>query len=222
MRTKITALLLLTLFIAPLPAQKKVLFGGKDLTNWYAYNAVNLKNERADEVFPVEKHLMRLRGKNPGYLMSNQSFTNFRLTALFRWNPDKDIVKLSKTRNSGLMYLVPDTAKDMLWCTGIQYQIKEKSTGDFIFLGGVTAEIDGKKTTAGKSMVYPKTQEAEKLVGKWNKLEITVRNGTIVQKLNGKVVNTAKNPSVTSGRVLLQYEGYPVDFKKIIVQELKW
>ncbi len=221
MRTKITALLLLTLFLTPLQAQKKVLFGGKELTNWYAYNAVSLKHERADEVFPVEKHLIRLRGKNPGYLMSNQSFTSFKLTAQYRWNPEKDIVKLSKTRNSGLMYLVPDTAKDMLWCTGIQYQIKEKSTGDFIFLGGVTAEIDGKETTAGKSMAYPKIQEAEKPVGKWNKLEITVRNGTIVQKLNGKIVNTAKNPSVTSGRVLLQYEGYPVDFKNIIVHEFK-
>jgi len=118
------------------------------------------------------------------------------------------------------MYLVPDTAVDKLWCTGIQFQIKEKNTGDFIFLGGVTTEIDGKKTVGGKSVVYPKTLDAEKKYGEWNKIEIIVQNGIIIQKLNGKTVNKTQNPSVNSGRILLQYEGYPIDFKNIIIKKL--
>ena len=152
--------------------------------------------------------------------MSQQSFSEFRLTAEFRWNTDSTYAKASKNKNSGLMYLVPDTARDMLWCTGIQYQIKPHYTGDFIFLGGVTAEINGQKTQPGKSVSYPKILEAEKSPGQWNKIEIIYHDGSILQKLNGKVVNKAAHPSVTHGRILLQYEGYPIDFRKIVITEL--
>ena len=220
MNAKIIFFALCCVFSFSLSAQKVILFGGENLKQWYAFEPQSGKHDHAEELFHVENRLIRFYGNKPGYLMSRQSFSEFRLTAEFRWNIDSTYVKASKNKNSGLMYLVPDTARDMLWCTGIQYQIKPQYTGDFIFLGGVTAEINGQKTQPGKSVSYPKILEAEKSPGQWNKIEIIYHDGSILQKLNGKVVNKAAHPSVTHGRILLQYEGYPIDFRKIVITEL--
>lgn len=199
-----------------LSAQTVSLFNGKDLRHWYAFEPSKGRHDNAREVFTVEKGLIRFCGNKAGYLMSKKSFSNFKLTAEYRWNLDTvKFAQKSNIKNSGIMYLVPDTAKDEFWPKGIQYQVKEGYTGDFIFLNNVTALINGKETTAGKSMIYTRFADAEKPIGQWNKVEITVRNGVVVQKLNGKIVNKAENPSVKSGRILLQYEGYPIDFRRI-------
>ncbi|MGC3977379.1 MAG: DUF1080 domain-containing protein [Paludibacteraceae bacterium] len=219
MRTKTRILLLCTLFPIFLSAQTVHLFNCKGLDNWYAFDAATGNRLSALELFSVEKKCLRLYGKKAGYLMSKQSFANFKLSAQFKWNTDSSFSKSSKTKNSGIMYLVPDTAKDALWPAGIQFQIKSGSTGDFILLCGVTCEIDGKTTTAGKSVIYSKTADAEKKMGKWNSIEIIVKDNIVTQKLNGKVVNKANNPSVNRGRTLLQYEGYPIDFRKIKMEE---
>ncbi len=192
------------------------LFNGKDLRHWYAFESVGGRHDNAGEVFQVENNLIRLYGKEAGYLMSKKSFSNFKLTAEYRWNLDTlKFTQKNTIKNSGIMYLVPDTVKDEFWPAGIQCQIKQGYTGDFIFLNNVTAHIHGKETTAGKSVIYTRFADAEKPAGQWNKVEITFRNGVITQKLNGKTVNKAENPSLSSGRILLQYEGYPIDFRRI-------
>lgn len=113
------------------------------------------------------------------------------------------------------MYLVPADTPDTLWPKGIQFQIKEGSTGDFILLQQVTLNIQGKTTEPGNSLVMKCFEEASKPAGEWNTLVVTSSKGKITQELNGKVVNEGTNPSVTEGRILLQYEGFPIDFRKV-------
>ena len=201
-------------------AQKKVaLFNQKDLTGWYAFEPKTGKHVNASDVFSVENNMIRLYGKDAGYLMSLESFENFQLTAEFRWNTDASFVRKSDNRNSGLMYLVPNEATDELWPKGIQFQIKEKATGDFILLQGVTLNVNGTKTIAGKSVESKFFKNAEKPVGEWNKIKITVKNGTVTQRLNGKIVNKGTDATVKEGRILLQYEGFPIDFRKVTIKK---
>ena len=203
-------------------AQKKInLFNEKDLTGWYAFEPKTGKHENASEVFSVEDKMIRLYGKDAGYLMSLENFENFQLTAEFRWNTDASFVRKSDNRNSGLMYLVPAETADELWPKGIQFQIKENATGDFILLQNVTLNVKGKKTIAGKSVESKFFKNAEKPVGEWNKIKITVKNGVVTQKLNGKFVNKGKESSVKNGRILLQYEGFPIDFRRVIIKKCK-
>ena len=198
------------------------LFNQKDLKGWYAYEPQTGKHTDASEVFSVEQNMIRLYGKKNGYMMSTQSFRNFRLTAEFRWNTDTTFIRKNDIKNSGLMYLVPVNTPDTLWPKGIQFQIKEGSTGDFILLQQVTLNIPGKTTIPGNSVVMKCFEEASKPAGEWNTMVITSSNGKITQELNGKLVNEGTNPSVTDGRILLQYEGFPIDFRKIeIVTESK-
>ena len=77
------------------------LFDGNDLKGWYAYQPEVGKHSKAIDLFSVEDHMIRLCGKNAGYLMSDQSFHNFRLTVQFRWNADTTFVRKNNHINSG-------------------------------------------------------------------------------------------------------------------------
>ena len=64
------------------------------------------------------------------------------------------------------------TAKDTLWPQGIQFQIKEGATGDFILLQNVTLEQNGARNEPGRSVVISKSENAENAAGEWNQIEI--------------------------------------------------
>lgn len=196
------------------------LFDQDDLKGWYAFEPATGKHSDASELFSVEQHMIRLYGDKAGYLMSEQSFHNFKLTVEFRWNTNEKFKRKSNSKNSGVMYLVPNGTPDVLWPMGIQFQIKEGSTGDFILLQDVTIKINGKQTEPGKSVVAARFADAEKPAGEWNSLVVTYLNGRITQELNGKAVNEGTDPSVSEGRILLQYEGFPIDFRKVEIEKL--
>ena len=203
-------------------AQKRLaLFNQKDLKGWYAFGDEKGKVANAAELFSVEDNMIRMYGPKAGYLMSEESFRNFELTVEFRWNTDAKFVKKNNSKNSGVMYLVPANTPDILWPKGIQFQIKEGATGDFVLLQEVTLKINGVKTEPGKSVVTKRFADAEKAIGEWNKLVVTSKNGVITQKLNGKTVNKGIESSVTEGRILLQYEGFPIDFRKVNIKKHK-
>lgn len=220
---RFTGVLILAFFFAQLinaqPAVK--LFNGTDLKGWYAFEPASGKHTNASELFPVEEGMIRLYGDKAGYLMSEQSFRDFELTAEFRWNTDPTVKKRSNSMNSGLMYLVPAETPDALWPQGIQFQIKQGATGDFVLLKNVTVLKNGVRTEPGESVVSARSEDAEKPAGEWNTLMVTVSKGKIQQTLNGKLVNEASDPSVTEGRILLQYEGFPIDFRKVEIKPLK-
>jgi hypothetical protein len=216
-------LLVLVSFSKDSIAQKSIpLFNQKNLKGWYAFESETGKHQQGLEVFAVENKMIRCYGKKSGYLMSKKSFRNFKLTVDFKWNTDTSFTRKNNSKNSGVMYLVPKETPDELWPKGIQFQIKEGgATGDFVLLQEVTLTIKGVQTQPGKSVVSKRFLEAENPINEWNTLIITSYNGTITQELNGKLVNEGKAASVTKGRILLQYEGYPIDFKQVAVLQLK-
>lgn len=198
--------------------QAEPLLNGKDLGGWYAFAEGTGKHQKASDLFKVEDHMIRLYGPKAGYLATDRVFKNFELTVEFRWNMDKSFVRKMDNRNSGLMYLVPEAATDMLWPQGYQFQIKQGSTGDFILLHRVTLRVRGKVRGPGKSLSVKKLTAAEKPAGEWNTLKLSVRNGTIKQTLNGVLVNEGSDPSIHAGRIVLMYEGFPIDFRDITIK----
>jgi hypothetical protein len=57
-------------------------------------------------------------------------------------------------------------------------------------------------------------QDIEKPIGEWNTLEAMVSGDTIVQKLNGIVVNEAFNVRPIKGRIQIQSEGAEIFFRR--------
>ncbi|NBB31674.1 DUF1080 domain-containing protein [Cellulophaga sp. BC115SP] len=222
MSTKLKCTFIFLLFLTSsriLHAQSK-LFNGKNLKGWYAYEPKIGKHSNASDVFKVENNMIRLYGDKLGYVMTEKSFKNFQLTVVFRWNTDSTVTRKSSKRNSGIMYLVPTATKDTLWPKGIQYQVKDGGTGDFVLLQEVTLLVKGKQTEPGKSVTSSRFSDAEKPVGEWNTAVITVIDGNVKQELNGKLVNEGTLTEASEGKILLQYEGYPIDFSKIVLRKL--
>ncbi|MDA3853861.1 MAG: DUF1080 domain-containing protein, partial [Bacteroidales bacterium] len=157
--------------------------------------------------------------RKAGYLMSEQSFDNFQLTVEFRWNLESSYTRKSENKNSGVMYLVPQEAPDEIWPKGIQFQVKEGGTGDFIFLKEVTLNVKGETAEPGKSVVVGRFLDATNPPGEWNTIVITSTGGHVKQELNGILVNEGIESSVLEGRNLLQHEGFPIDFRKVEIVE---
>jgi len=182
--------------------------------DWYAYTKTSSEKLEPAKVYEFSGGIIRMHGENIGYLMSKKSYSNFELTLDYRWNMDEQYKGKGK-KNSGVMYNIPTDSPDKVWPKGIQFQIKENTTGDFVFLDQVTAKVNGKLVEPGASVTSPKFLENEKPYGEWNTIVINSFNGKITQYLNGKLVNEATEATSTGGRISLNNEGSAIDFRKI-------
>jgi Domain of Unknown Function (DUF1080) len=198
--------------------QFKPLFNGTNLNGWYAFTAEK-KFDNAQDIYVVSDNMIRLHGEKVGYLMSNKSYKNFELTVDYRWNIEKQYHRNDNKKNSGVMYNIPTDTPDVLWPKGIQFQVKEGFTGDFVLLDSVTINVKGTKNAAGKSVTLSRFKDNEKPIGEWNTLLIQSKNGHCLQYLNGLLVNEGTDATSKEGRILLQYEGSPIDFKNIKIKK---
>lgn len=64
-------------------------------------------------------------------------------------------------------------------------------------------------------------QDVEKPLGEWNTLECICAGDSIINRLNGKVVNQGTKASHTKGKILFQSEGAEVFFRKIDLKRLQ-
>jgi hypothetical protein len=65
-----------------------------------------------------------------------------------------------------------------------------------------------------------KAQSSEKAPGKWNAYDIICRGDTITCYVNGVLQNSGTNASDTSGKICLQSEGSPIEFRNIYIEDL--
>lgn len=209
---------LMCIFISCSP-QFKPLFNGTNLNGWYAYTTAEKKHEKAQDIYPISDNMIRFYGEKVGYLMTNKSYKNFELTVDYRWNIEKQYHRNDNKKNSGVMYNIPTSTPDTLWPRGIQYQVKEGATGDFVLLDRVTINVKGVRNEAGRSVTVARFKDNEKPFGEWNTLLIQSTNGHCSQYLNGQLVNEGTEATSKEGRILLQYEGSPIDFKNIKIKK---
>lgn len=188
--------------------------------DWYAYIKTSSEKQEPSKIYEFSDGMIKMHGENIGYLMSKKSYTNFELSLEYRWNMDEKYNKGKGKKNSGVMYNIPTDSPDRIWPKGIQFQIKENTTGDFIFMDQVTAKVNGKLVEPGASVTSPKFSENEKPYGEWNSIVIKSANGKITQFLNGKLVNECVEASSVQGRISLNYEGSAIDFRNIRLKQI--
>jgi hypothetical protein len=189
-------------------------------TDWYAY--LKSSNERTDpsKAYEFTQGLVRMYGDNLGYIATKKSYENFELSLEFKWNIEEKYHRNDAIKNSGVMYNIPSNSFDHIWPRGIQFQIKENTTGDFIFLDNITAKVNGKIVESGASVVSPKFEANENPYGEWNKILIRSIDGKCTQYLNGKLVNECIEVTSREGRISLNYEGSPIDFRNIQLKNI--
>jgi hypothetical protein len=205
------------LFLLNSCASHQKIFSTND---WYAFIKTSPERLEPSKTYDFADGMIRMNGENIGYLMTKKTYKNFELSLEYRWNIDPKFNRGNSKKNSGVMYNIPVDSPDNIWPKGIQFQIKENTTGDFIFLDKVTAKVNGKLVEAGASVTSPKFSENEKPYGEWNTIVIQSFNGKITQYLNGKLVNECTESSSVEGKISLNYEGSPIDFKNIQLKNI--
>lgn len=202
---------------------KQTLFNGKDLSNWYTFLKTKGKNNDPEKVFSVENGLLHITGKDFGYISMPKVFTNFHLVAEFKWGVKKYPPRDADTtkRDNGICYYMPASAKDTVWPKSIEFQIQEGDVGDIWLIDHTTITVNGIRSVPDSFMRVTKKRNAEKPTGQWNRIELIANKGKITYIVNGIVVNEGEDPSLTSGKILVQSEGAEIYYRKIEIEELK-
>ena len=205
------------------PLKMKPLFNGKDLNGWYSFLATKGKNNDPDKVFVVENGLLHISGKEFGYISTEKTFKNFHLAVEFKWGEKKFPPRDADTtkRDNGICFYVPLNEVDFVWPKSIECQIQEGDVGDIWLIDSTTVVIDGKQTRPNNYTRAKKKTDNEKPTGEWNLVEVIVNRDQIVYKVNGKVVNEARSPSLNEGKILIQSEGAEIYYRKIEVAEFR-
>lgn len=113
------------------------LFNGEDLTNFYTFIEDRGVNSDPEDVFTVQNNQIRISGEEWGTIITENEYENFHLILEFRWGGETYGDRKEKARDSGVFVhsIGEEGARGGVWMTGIEANIIEGGTGDFIVVG---------------------------------------------------------------------------------------
>ncbi len=204
------------------------LFNGKDLTGWKPFLA-----DGADpaKTWTITDGVIRCTGKPLGYLITDKDYGDYVLRLQWRW-PEKP-------GNSGVFVHV--TGPDQIWPKGVEAQLQHGAAGDFWLVGDYKLTIPESQRDPGtarhflrigefrkksqdgqgKTTFQESRKSVEKPLGEWNQYEIICKGDEVRLIVNGQLVNVGTNAESKKGKILLQSEGAPIEFRNIEIKPLK-
>lgn len=219
-------LLFATICCLPIFASAEPLFNGKDLAGWTPDVPSADGKPETPPSFIVRDGLLVSKGEPKGHLVSDQSYSNYKLEVEYRF-PGKGgncgvLIHASEPRN--LYKMFPKS---------IEVQMNAGDAGDFWCIGENIEVPDmearrprkeGQKFGGGPAdarRILNLNDDAEKPLGEWNTMVIEAKGGEVIVHVNGKLVNHGTNCTVTSGNLAIQAEGTEVEFRKVDLTPLK-
>lgn len=227
---RLLPLLAAALFAAPaLAADDKFtpLFNGKDTTGWtfFLRPPANTPDAKPDpkDTWSVKDGVLVCTGKPNGYVVTEKEYGDYVLR--LKWRFPKE----SKGGNSGV--LLHCTGEDRVWPNSVEAQLAAGQAGDFWLIADKAGKLpkldidaarkDEKNKEGRHFFRLNKEEKVEKPFGEWNEYEITCKGGDITLVVNGKTVNEGKGGELKKGRIALQSEGAPIEFKDIEIKAIK-
>lgn len=144
-------------------AEARELFNGKDLANWYTFLKGSGKNCDPKGVFTVTNGVIRVSGEDFGCLTTEEEFSDYHLTAEYRWITKRGIgPKAGKAPDSGILFhsTGPDGGFSGIWMLSVEYNLILGASGDFWTVGKpdrpdifLTAEVADEKL-GGKHCIW--------------------------------------------------------------------
>jgi hypothetical protein len=206
------------------------IFDGKTSTGWRGYNKTTFP-EKGWEVVDGTLHCIGSgageAGGSGGDIIYDKKLSNFELS--IEW-------KISEGGNSGIFILAQEVAGDPIYKSSPEMQILDNEKHPDAKLG-----VDGNRKAGSLYDLIPAKPQNAKPVGQWNKVVITVYQGTVVFNQNGanvvefhlwtddwkKMVANSKFKdwpnfinTAREGYIGLQDHGNDVWFRNIKVKEL--
>ena len=214
MRTLVVAALTVAAAVSAVADEIK-LFNGKDLSGWTFFLDKSGPNAdgsmKMEDVWTVEGGKIRCAGVPNGYLRTTADYRDFVLTLEWRW--------AEKPGNSGVLLRV--VGPDKIWPKTIEAQLQSGNAGDFWLMDGARLDTDPSRTDPKAANHRQKVKAAEKPAGEWNVYEITMDGHWVLLKVNGEVVNEGTGAEEVAGKIALQSEGAPIEFRNIRLAPVK-
>jgi hypothetical protein len=190
----------------PIVPKKRIpLHNGQDFAGWKLF----VPNPDVDVhgVWSVSAGVIRCTGTPAGYMRTEADFANYKLRVEWRWPEGGG--------NSGVLLHVSEP--DQVWPKSIEAQLMSGNAGDFYAIGGTdfSERVDKSSTRVAK-----KAESSEKPLGEWNADEILCRDDTIRVFVNGVLQNEATETTARSGKIGLQSEGKPIEFRNVHLEPL--
>ena len=193
------------------PVAKAALFNGKDLSGW-----VKVINDEPgsspDTTWSVKDGVISCAGSPFGYLMTQQSYADFKLHVEYRWADTT-----TESPNSGI-FLFKTGPDNFFLPKAVETQLKMGSAGDFVLLSKAT--LNGMQND-GIASVKKMHDSSEKPRGEWNSVDIVALGNTIESTVNGVLQNKGKDVYTDAGHICLQSEGGAIEFRNITIEPVK-
>jgi hypothetical protein len=192
------------------PKKKTMLWNGKDFIGWKLF--VGDSEHDVTKTWSVGDGVFRCEGKPAGYMRTERDYANYLLHVEWRW-PEKG-------GNNGV--LAHMSGPDKVWPKSLECQLYSQNAGDFWVIGGVETKEHAKGGDRVKGRRTIKLKESsEKPVGQWNSYDIICKDDWVLVLVNGVLQNVATGCSVSSGKICLQSEGTPIEYRNIYIEPLE-
>jgi len=196
------------------------LFNGKDLAGWHADIPAADTNANLAPSFVVRDGLLVSKGEPRGHLITDRSFSNYRLDVEYRFP--------GKPGNCGvLVHASKPRALNGMFPQSIEVQMQSGQAGDFWCIQENIEVPDqdqrrprkpGQEFGGGPKdarRILNLTDDSEKPLGEWNHLAIECLGREVKVWVNGTLVNHGANATAEKGQIALQAEGAEVEFRRV-------
>ena len=192
------------------PKEKTMLWNGRDFAGWKLFTRE--PNHDVTKTWSVKNGLICCEGKPAGYMRTEKDYADYLIHVEWRW-PEKG-------GNNGV--LVHMSGQDKVWPKSLECQLFSGNAGDFWVIGGLeTAEhAKGGARVKGRRTLKLK-DSSEKPLGEWNAYDIICKDDWIVVMVNGVLQNVATKCSDKSGKICLQSEGTPIEYRSVYIEPLE-
>lgn len=185
------------------------LFNGKDLSGWTFFLERQGPNAggrmKMEDVWTVKDGVLRCAGVPNGYIRTTADYTSYRLRLEWRWP--------AEPTNSGVLLRL--VGPDKVWPRSIEAQLMNGNAGDIWLVDGAKLAGDPAHADPKFANHFVRPHPAEKPPGQWNEYDITVDGGRVAMKVNGVPLNEGSGAEVLAGKIGLQSEGSPIEFRNI-------
>ncbi len=192
------------------PMEKIVLSNGRDFTGWKLF--VPDANCDVTKMWSVKDGVICCEGQPAGYMRTEKDYADYLLHVEWRWAGDGG--------NSGV--LLHMSGQDKVWPRSLESQLMSGNAGDFWVIDGVEiAEHAGSGDRVKGRRLIKLKESSERVLGQWNAYDIVCKDDWVVVLVNGVLQNVGTGCSERSGKICLQSEGAPIEFRNIYIEPLK-
>jgi len=174
------------------------LFNGESLDGWVP------SSDKCKDTFGVSGGVITNTGRPAGYIRTETDYTNYALHLQLRH---------IKGGNSGVLLRM--VGADKVWPKSIEAQGMSDNMGDIFIIGGFPLKTDPKRARGRHT---PKMHPSnERPLGQWNDYEMTLDGGNLEILVNNLLQNAGTEAEEVPGKICLQSEGSPKEFRNIVL-----